>query len=61
MGVFRKPFLCFGGTQQVSITDELGRVGKFHVCSRGDVLSSHAGLVLVKAFAQQLQVWITLG
>jgi Transposase DDE domain group 1 len=60
MGVFKQPFCGFGGTQQVSITKEkenqLGRVGKFHVCPRGDVLSSHAGLLLVKGFVEQLQV-----
>jgi len=44
----------------VSITQRLGRVGKFHVATRSDLLSSHAGLVLVQEFAQQLQVAKTL-
>jgi hypothetical protein len=34
----------------------LGRAGKFHVCTRRDVLSSHAGLLLLKEFAEVLQV-----
>ena len=34
----------------------LGRIGKFNVCFRSDCLSSHAGLVLVKEFVDQLKV-----
>jgi hypothetical protein len=60
MGVFRQPSFVFGGTHQVSIAHCLGRVGKFQVCTRGDVLSSHAGVLLLQEFAQQLQVAQTL-
>jgi len=39
---------------------ELGRIGKFSVCTRRDVLSSHAGIVLLKEFVEHLQVASTL-
>lgn len=33
-----------------------GRAGKFNICFRDTVLSSHAGLVLVKEFAEQIGI-----
>jgi len=59
MGVFTFTFLTFGGTQQVSIAQSwpsLGRVGSFQVCTRSDVLSSRAGLLLLRDLVEQLGV-----
>lgn len=38
----------------------LGKVGPFHVCTRSDVLSSHAGLLLLQEFVTHLQVTQTI-
>ena len=44
----------------MSITQQLGRVGKFNVGTRSDVLSSHSGLLLCHELVQHLQVASTL-
>lgn len=56
MGFTTTLFLLFGGTHQVSTGNVIGRVGKFNVCVRSDQLCSHAGMLLVKAFADRLAV-----
>ena len=45
-----------GGTQQVSSSNVIGRIGKFNISFRPTTLSSHAGMVLVKEFADALAV-----
>ena len=40
----------------MSHSNVVGRIGKFNVCFRSDCLSSHAGLVLSKEFADRLKV-----
>ena len=56
MGFAKTLSLSFGGTQQVSTCTVIGRVGKFNVSFRQTTLSSHAGMVLVKEFADSLGV-----
>ena len=45
-----------GGTQQVSTSNVIARVGKFNVSFRNTTLSSHAGMLLVTEFADTLAV-----
>jgi hypothetical protein len=48
--------LKHGGTQQVSTSNVIGRAGKFNVSFRDVTLSNHAGMVLVKEFADSLAI-----
>jgi hypothetical protein len=56
MGVARQPFHLFGGTQQVSEQSIVGKAGEFNICFRDVTLSNHAGLVLLRDFADRLGV-----
>jgi Transposase DDE domain group 1 len=48
--------LLNGGTQQVNKQKVGGKVGKFNVCFRKEQLTSHAGIVLLRDFAQRLGI-----
>lgn len=56
IGLIKTLFLASGGTHQVSTNNLIGRVGKFNVILRRDRLASHAGLLLVREFAERLGV-----
>jgi hypothetical protein len=56
MGFSTTLFLLPGGTHQVSTANLLGRIGFFNVITRSDCFSSHAGMLLVKQFVDQLGV-----
>jgi Transposase DDE domain group 1 len=56
MAVAYTPFQREGGTQQVNRQKVVGKVGKFNICFRQEQLTSHAGTVLLQAFAQRLGV-----
>jgi hypothetical protein len=56
MGVATPPFHCTGGTQQVSEQSIVGKAGEFNICFRDVTLSNHAGLVLLRDFADRLGV-----
>jgi DDE family transposase len=56
MAVAYTPFRHEGGTQQVNRQKVVGKVGKFNICFRREQLTSHAGTVLLRDFAQRLGV-----
>jgi len=56
MAIAYTPFRPEGGIQQVNRQKIVGKVGKFNICFRKELLTSHAGTVLLQDFAHRLGV-----